>query len=333
MVHAVVPYGVSNSSVRTRIVHWFDRTGAGIVHGPGFNSSSVPIGEPTILLRNARRFTRGRVEQSLLREASLGIYELDDGLPWDDGTLPGLGRWYKRPWPRSVMADRAARGADRMIVGNQLLADWAAQRCDDVRIIPTCVEPADYVRKVDLQLSDRPTIGWIGSRATEPYLQSIGLALAEMHRRHGAVVEMISHAGPVPNELAGFTTLIPWSESLATTRLATWDIGVMPLIDGVYERAKCGYKLLQYAAAGLPSIGSPIGVNRSILQAMDAPMPTTADEWVDALDVMLAEGADRRSTRAQASIRVADSFSYDQWEPAWRSAVGLDQQGSCALSM
>ena len=76
-----------------------------------------------------------------------------------------------------------------------------------------------------------------------------------------------------------------------------------------------------------PSVGSPIGVNRSILQAMDAPMPSTADEWVDALDVMLMEGSDRRLARAEASVCVAESFSYDRWEPVWRSAVGLDEQG------
>jgi hypothetical protein len=56
------------------------------------------------------------------------VYDLDDGLPWDDGNLPGFGRhWWKRPFPRSIVAlERAASAADRMIVGNEVLADWAS---------------------------------------------------------------------------------------------------------------------------------------------------------------------------------------------------------------
>ena len=49
------------------------------------------------------------------------------GSEWDDGTLAGLGRWWKRPVPRSQVARRAAAAADRLIVGNEVLADWGVQ--------------------------------------------------------------------------------------------------------------------------------------------------------------------------------------------------------------
>ena len=103
------------------------------VHGPGFASTPVPAGAPLLLLRNARRLTRGRREAGLLRRASPGVYDLDDGLPWDDGNLPGLGHWAKRPFPRSLTARRAAAAADRVVVGNDVLAEWAVQHCADVR--------------------------------------------------------------------------------------------------------------------------------------------------------------------------------------------------------
>ena len=75
-------------------------------------------------------------------------------------------------------------------------------------------------------------------------------------------------------------TRIVWTDQ-ATSRLAGWDVGVMPLRDGVYERAKCAYKLLQYAASGLPAVGSPIGVNAGILDEMDGLAPSSVDEWYD----------------------------------------------------
>jgi len=149
--HVIVPYPATNSTVRTRALHWIERAiSAGRVeraeievHGPGFSSSRVPAGNPLLVLRNARRVTRGRLEARLLSRASPGVYDLDDGLPWDDGNLPDLGHWAKRPFPRSLVARRAAEAADRVVMGNDVLADWAAQHCGDVRVVPTCVEPAE----------------------------------------------------------------------------------------------------------------------------------------------------------------------------------------------
>lgn len=327
--HVVVPYGGSNSTVRTRATHWIERlvaTGAlsvddVVLHGPDWPRRPVPPGEPVLLLRNARRVTRGRSEARVLGRAGPGVYDLDDGLPWDDGKLPGLGRWWKRPFPRSLVAARAAGAADRVIVGNELLADWAANVCDDVRIVPTCVEPAEYRRRDDWELGSTPIIGWIGSPATERYLNQIAPALAGVAERHGAMVEVISGAGVVPASLAPFTRRTMWTPE-SVRDIGRWDIGVMPLADGVYERAKCGYKLLQYAASGVPAVASPVGVNRRLLDRMDGLAAGSVDEWTDALDALLTESSARREQRARRGFEVATAYSYSTWEQAWVDAVG-----------
>jgi glycosyltransferase involved in cell wall biosynthesis len=329
MKHVVVPYDRTNSAVRTRALHWIDRlTGSGrvamadiVVHGPGEARRPRPTGEPLLLLRNARRLTRGRVEARMLRQAEPGVYDLDDGLPWDDGTLPDLGRWWKRPFPRSLVAERAASTADRVIAGNDLLAEWASHRCDDVRVVPTCVEPSDYRPRSVWDLDRPPLIGWIGSPATEHYLVSIAAALAEVAARTGARVEMISGPGTVPVPLDAFTTRTVW-EPTAVERIGGWDVGIMPLSDGVYERAKCGYKLLQYAASGVPAVASPVGVNRTLLERMDGLAASTLDEWVDALEAVIAESSERREERARRGFDLAHDYSYDTWESAWVDAVG-----------
>ena len=294
-----------------------------IVHGPGFHDGAPPAGADTLLLRNARRFTRGRHEEHLLRRARLGVYDLDDGLPWDDGNLPGLGHWWKRPWPRSLVARRAASAADRMIVGNEVLADWASEHCADVRLVPTCVEPVDYVRRHTWTLDgSAPVIGWIGSPATQGYVGDIADALRRCHDRTGARIELVGASGQPPAEIAEFTTVIGWDERHSIERLASWDIGIMPLRDGPYERAKCGYKLLQYAAAGVPAVGSPVGVNRSMLVSMSAPTPVSVDDWADALVDVVEAPTERRAAMAAAGFELADRYSYDAWQARWAAAVG-----------
>ena len=327
--HVVVPYARTNSTVRTRAIHWIERlTASGrlgasdvMVHGPDDRHRAVPAGEAVLLVRNARRLTRGRAEARLLHRAAPGVYDLDDGLPWDDGRLPGLGRWWKRPFPRSLLAARAASAADRMIVGNDVLADWASQHCADVCVVPTCVEPSEYRPRASWHLDAPPLIGWIGSPATEHYLVSIAPALAAIAERTGARVEMISGVGDVPEPLAPFTTRRTWEPS-STERIGAWDVGLMPLHDGVYERAKCGYKLLQYAASGVPAVAAPVGVNRTLLQRMDGLAASTTGEWVDALDALLTESAERRAERARRGLELAHDYSYDRWEPTWVEAVG-----------
>lgn len=327
--HVVVPYPATNSSVRVRALEWIHRAVAAgrrpgdsiVLHGPGWPRAPIPKSDDVLLLRNMRRLTRGGVEARVLSDAGLGVYDLDDGLPWDDGDLPGLGHWTKRPFPRSTLARRAASAADRVIVGNQVLADWATGYCPDVRLIPTCVAPDDYRVKTSWELSDPPVIGWIGSPATETYLAEIAPALAEVHRRTGAVLHMISGPGAVDPRLERFTRKTIWHVDSVRT-LADWDVGVMPLRDGVYERAKCGYKLLQYAAAGVPAVGSPVGVNRQLLGEMGGLSPTDTASWVDALVDVLDRPAAARREQAELGLAVARRYSYEAWQDAWLDAVG-----------
>ena len=55
----------------------------------------------------------------------------------------------------------------------------------------------------------------------------------------------------------------PWHETTEVAEIQRFDVGIMPLPDEPFERGKCGYKLIQYMACGLPVIASPIGVNRA----------------------------------------------------------------------
>ncbi|EMR11899.1 group 1 glycosyl transferase [Methylophaga lonarensis MPL] len=58
----------------------------------------------------------------------------------------------------------------------------------------------------------------------------------------------------------------------------------MPLIDSPWERGKCGYKLIQYMACGLPVVASPVGVNTEIVrERINGYLATNDDEWEEAL--------------------------------------------------
>jgi len=104
------------------------------------------------------------------------------------------------------------------------------------------------------------------------------------------------------------------------------DIGIMPLPDTLWTRGKCGYKMLQYGACGVPFVGSPVGANQEIISRLGQVSATTSDDWLDRLlDLIGLQESARRERGVAARRGVQDSYSYSAWQERWEDAV-LDQR-------
>ncbi len=60
---------------------------------------------------------------------------------------------------------------------------------------------------------------------------------------------------------------IPWQEAGEASQLAAGQIGVSWLPDDLWSRGKCGLKVLQYQAAGLPVLANPVGCQREMVRS------------------------------------------------------------------
>src|SRR5205823_1167884 len=78
-----------------------------------------------------------------------------------------------------------------------------------------------------------------------------------------------------------------WSEESEAAELARCHVGIMPLANGPWERGKCGYKLIQYMAAGRATVASPVGSNKAIV-AHNATgfLADGTEQWVEALSAL-----------------------------------------------
>ncbi|MGF1549990.1 MAG: glycosyltransferase family 4 protein [Sphingomonadaceae bacterium] len=161
--------------------------------------------------------------------------------------------------------DRLMARADLVVAGNRYLAERAEKaRARRVEIVPTVVDPRRYYEAPRPRRRDKPRVGWIGSPSTAPYLAGIAAELMPLAAE--GLAEFVA-IGARADQLAGgpFRPLA-WSEEEEAKLLAELDIGIMPLPDSPWERGKCGYKIIQYMASGLPVIASPVGANRDILR-------------------------------------------------------------------
>ena len=92
--------------------------------------------------------------------------------------------------------------------------------------------------------------------------------------------------------------------------IARMDIGIMPLLDSPWERGKCGYKIIQYMACGLPVVASPVGVNVNIVHhGENGLLATDEAAWRDALERLIASPALRERMGAAGRARVEAEYS------------------------
>lgn len=187
--------------------------------------------------------------------------------------------------------DSVMRSASVVVCGNHYLAERALRAGSKaVEILPTVVDLDRYsVRPIES--SSFVTIGWIGSPATAKYLSLVGPSLRLLAERFPLKLCVVG-ANP---EMEGVEVVSrQWSELSEVRDIQSFDIGIMPLEDSPWERGKCGYKLIQYMACGIPVVGSPIGVNREIVRHGDnGYLASTPDEWIEALSELIANSTRR----------------------------------------
>ena len=183
--------------------------------------------------------------------------------------------------------DQVMRHAALVVVGNEYLADRAKQAgAKNIEYLPSVADVSSYKVKKDYQKSSF-RIGWIGSPVTAPYLNEVRDALNLLSHEADINVTLIGSGKfvPFPNIP---TTILPWSEVLERSIGELFDVGIMPLVDGPFERGKCGYKLVQYMAGGLPVIASPVGINRQMIDSgINGFLAASTDEWIQGLRMLI----------------------------------------------
>lgn len=244
----------------------------------------------------------------------LDVYDFDDALFVPSANSPnrGLGQLVKREgarWYRYVSRARL------VLAGNAYLAAEAARYARGiVEIVPSCVEPDDYISATHDD-DGIVRVGWIGSASTAPYLAPVVEAVRRLVDRSEAPEVRLVVIGANLSIDAPWLEDRHWSFATQAAELARLDIGVMPLPDDEWSRGKCGYKLLQYFAAGVPGIASPVGVAAELLKGGDGIPARTAVEFERAITQLALDPAARRERGARARAYVEAEFSYGRWAP------------------
>lgn len=248
-----------------------------------------------------RRTFSGPFRAALRRFSRRLVFDFDDAI-------------YRTPGGESAGRMRGFRAmvqrSDEVWAGNEVLA--AAARGvgthGPVVVRPTALDATLYVPQ-PIEERDPRELVWIGSSSTRPYLETILPALeAAAQRVPGLSLRIVadfSLSSPrLPIEAS------PWSSETEAEVLSTAGIGLAPLADNEWTRGKCGFKVLQYMAAGLPTVCDPVGANGQIVLDGETGFQVSAERsWAEAIATLCGNPERAAAVGRAGRARVESDYS------------------------
>lgn len=234
----------------------------------------------------------------------------------DDGSMQRLdGTWYPKYVERDT--ERWIRLMDAVVVSTKELYNWVEQWNNRIYVIPTCVDAENYISLPRSQHS-KCVVGWVGSQLPKNVVAFIEPPLVAVTRRYDCQVLLVGRENPglAPNIPARF---IPWRLDLEPRVFSEFDIGINPLPDNERARMKAGFKSLQYMAAGLPVVASPIGANTSIIHpGWNGFLANTPEEWEIYLARLICDANLRQKMGHQGREFVAKNYQLEVAARMWQ---------------
>ena len=314
------------------------------LNASGWTLESLPL-EPNTFQRNSQlRAASGAdvvvLQRKLLpmwqlrllrRAAKVLVYDFDDALFCRDS----YSRKGPLSWTRLAHFWATVYAADVVTAGNGYLLEQAATyvQPDRVQLMPTCVDPNLYPLAEHRRQGADVKLVWIGQHSTlnclnyaEPMLRAASAPFP------GLELRVICNRFP---NLQG-VRVVPrqWSIPTETGEVADADIGISWLPDDTWSLGKCGLKVLQYMAAGLPVVANPVGMNcEMVVDGKTGMLASTPDEWRLAIERLANDPQLRARMGAAGRAAVEQQFSVHHWAPRFASLLDRVSQEAAASKL
>ena len=233
------------------------------------------------------------------------IYDFDDAIwvPTASAANP-IAASIKCAWKVA----KICRWSTIVSVGNQYLANYAKQFCNDVRIIPTVVDTEASHNTIKNQDEPSLTIGWTGTFTNFVNLPLVLSSMRRLQEKYTFEFLIIADKDPLLDNIR--YTFLKWNKATEITDLLKMNIGIMPLLKKEIQLGKCAFKAIQYMSLGIPAVVSPVGTNCEVVQdKVNGYWADNDEEWYNALEKLLLNTNERFEMGKLAKELIESKYS------------------------
>lgn len=206
----------------------------------------------------------------------------------------------------------------RVVAGSHFIFDYVAPLNPRVVLVPSAVPVERYDPLPPQQPDASPVrLGWIGGPSTVRYLKQLVQPLRQLAAEGHRLELLVDGAGPDAAAVPAFdgvivTVTTGYAEGDIPGLVSRYDIGLMPLDDGPWERAKCAMKALIYMAAAKPAVCSRVGENSYVIDdGVNGSLTDSEDDWIAKLRALIVSPQLRADMGRRGRQTVEQRYSTD----------------------
>jgi glycosyltransferase involved in cell wall biosynthesis len=152
-------------------------------------------------------------------------------------------------------------------------------------------------------------LGWAGAPGNHFQLRSITAALDAVKQASPLTIIRI-FSGQRP-EMDAEIDFVPFDLEKQSEVLRSFSVGVLPLPDTPFNHGKSPIKALQYMAAGIPCVASPLSGTVEMLGQTNsgALYASSTAEWIEKLTQLIRDAALRREMGTRGRARFEQHYT------------------------
>lgn len=216
------------------------------------------------------------LERLAYKLSNYSIYHYDDAIYIDN--------------PHST--SEKIKNANMILADTEELCDYAKKYNKNVLLWEDAIDLMDFPKDNFKSNKKNIVIGWVGNPNGFKYLHSIKNPIKRILNKYDNVtLRIVSNKEFKFDKEAVTIDNQKWSAEYNQVR--DFDIGIMPLLGDNYDKAKGGYKLLEYMAARIPYVCSQTADN-FLENGVTGFIVNNDSDWFDKLSTLIEDENIRR---------------------------------------
>jgi len=213
-----------------------------------------------------------------------------------------------------------AMTSSTVFAGSHALLERYRHFSRSVTLVPSAVD-TELISPVPQSGNGPIVLGWHGSaRVHLDNLLSLSNVLLELDRKYNIIFKILGTVGDtrLQQELQnrfgsvklefGPPRWFPYCE--LPHHMSDVNIGLYPLFDNEWNRAKCSMKLLEYMAMEFPTCSSRVGENNHIIKdGRNGFLASSDSEWIAKIGKLIDDASLRKEMGVRARASVLESYS------------------------